>query len=115
MVLNVRFTLGVVIFLVGGNRGSQCDCVVSFITSKLPCSSTNSTFSLVSLCLNANFLSAPKLNEPIAPFFLKSSSPSLCQAMPSSPLWYRLSKQELKRSPVSVSISFFNSNKSAVQ
>src|SRR5690606_27397648 len=86
IVLNVRFTLGVVIFLLGGNRCSQCVCVVPFITNKLPCSKSNSTFSLVCLCLKANFLSAPKLNEPIAPSFFKSVSPSLCQAIPSSPL-----------------------------
>src|SRR5690606_741827 len=85
IVRKVKFTLGIVIFLLGGNRCSQCVWVVSFITNKLPCSKTNSTFSLVCLCLNTNFLSAPKLKEPIAPSLFKSRSPSLCQAIPSSP------------------------------
>src|SRR5690606_12036411 len=114
MVLNVRFILGDVIFLLGGNLCSQCVCVVSFMTNKLPCSNSKSTFSLVCLCLNANFRSAPKLNEPMAPSFFKSLSPSLCQAIPSSPLWYRLSKQELKRSPILYSIEAFSSNNSSV-
>lgn len=70
MVLKVRLTRGVETRLVGGSLCNQCVCVVSFITSKLPCSSMSSTFSMVCLCLKANFRSAPKLSEPIAPSFL---------------------------------------------
>src|SRR5690606_16100029 len=100
ILLKVRFILGVWIFFVGGSRWSQCFCVASFITNKLPLSSTRLTVSLVVLCLNANFLSAPKLNDPMAAFSIKSFSPSLCQAIPSLPSWYKLSRQELYCSPL---------------
>lgn len=61
---------------------------VSWFPSQFPddYSSINFIFSLVCLCLKANFYSAPNVSEPIAPFFSKFVSPSLCQAVPSSPL-----------------------------
>ena len=64
----VKFILGPVIFLDLGKLCSQFVCVASFIISKLPCSSTSDMVSLDSLCLNENFLSAPRLNEAIAEF-----------------------------------------------
>ena len=109
IVLNVKFIRGLSMRFVGGSRCSQCDCVMSFITNRLPCSKINEMVSFVSLCLNANLRSAPKLNEPIAPFFFKSFSASLCQAIPSLPLWYKLSKQELNFKSVFSSIIDFNS------
>ena len=115
IVLKVRFILGVEISFVGGSLWSQFVCVMSFIINKLPCSKINEMVSLVCLCLKANLRSAPKLNEPIAPFFFNTFSASLCQVIPSSPLWYKLSKQELNFSPVLSSATFFNSNNSVVQ
>ena len=88
IVLNVRLIRGLLSIFVGGKRCSQCVCEVPFITSKLPCSRTSETFVFSTLCLNENFLSAPKDNDAIAPFFFRSFSPSLCHAIPSSPLWY---------------------------
>ena len=102
------------VMLEHGSLCSQWVCVLTFITSRLPCSSITDTVSLVALCLNENFRSAPKLNEPIAPSFFRSFSPSLCQAIPSSPVWYKLSRQELKLSPVSFSIFDFNAESSFV-
>ena len=85
IVLKVRLILGRCTFLVGGRRCNQYRWVVPFITNREPCAKIKSTFCLVSLCLKANFRSAPKVSEAIAPFFLRSFSPSECQAMPSEP------------------------------
>src|ERR1700752_3154068 len=115
MVLKVKLIRGVLIFLVGGKRCCQFSWVAPFIISKLPCSKTRVTFSLVCLCLKAKFLSAPKLTEAIAPSFFNCFSSSLCQAIPSSPLWYRFRRQELNCSPVFCSIHCFNSISSLVQ
>src|SRR5215212_1478357 len=82
-------------FLDLGKLCNQLLCVVPFITSKLPCSSTSDTVCLVCLCLNENFRSAPKLNEAIVLFFPSGFSSSLCHPIPSFPLSYKFNKQEL--------------------
>jgi len=68
IVRKVKLILGVDIFLVGGKRCSQLDCVRPFMINKLPFSNTTDTVCFETLCLNANFRVAPKLNEAMAPF-----------------------------------------------
>ena len=111
----VRLIRGDDTFLVGGRRCSQWLCVSSFITNRLPCESWSSTFSFVALCLKANFRSAPKVSDAMAPFFLRSFSPSPCQAIPSEPSWYRLRRQELYFSPVRFSQASFKAKSCGVQ
>lgn len=41
------------------------------------------------LCLKENFLTAPNVREAIAPSSNHVFSASLCQDMPSKPLWYK--------------------------
>src|SRR5262249_43083662 len=114
IVRKLRFILGRVIFLDLGKLCSQFVCVASFITSKLPCSSTSEMVSFVCLCLNENFRSAPKLNEAMVLFLPKDFSSSLCQAIPSSPFWYKFSKHELKSVCVRPSTICLRSESSSV-
>ena len=106
MIRNVKLILGPIPFLHVGRLCSQFSWVVSFITSKLPCSSTAEIISLVCLCLNKKRLSAPKLKDAIGVHLPILFSSSLCQPMPSLPSWYKLSKHELNSVPTSVFIFF---------
>lgn len=112
--LKVRFILGEFTLVVLGRRCSQFSCVAPFITSKLPCSRNVETTSLVCLCLNLKILSAPKLSDAMAPCGSREGSSSLCQAIPSSPVWYKFRRQELYVSIVFSSAIFFSSSKVAV-
>ena len=104
IVRKVKLILGWYIFEVG-KLCSQFICVLSFIKSKLPCSRVIETVCLVCLCLNENFLSAPKLKEAIIGLFPNDFSSSLCHATPSLSSWYKLSKHELNL--VSLFLQFF--------
>ena len=101
--------------VVGGKRCNQWLCVVPFITNRLPCSNARETVSFVFLCLKANFLSAPKLREAMAPCFFSSRSESLCHAILSLPSWYRFNKQALNSSPVCSSTTAFSASNSSAQ
>jgi hypothetical protein len=89
IVRKVRFTLGVVTWVVGGKQCNQWVWVSSFISSKLPWAKIFDTVSLLSLCLKANSFGT-KAYWSNVDFFFKSFSPSLCQDIPSLPLWYKL-------------------------
>src|SRR3954469_11087492 len=86
IVLNVKLILAPFTSFDLDKRCSQLVCVAPFITSKLPCSNNMDIVSPVLLCLKANFLSAPRLIEAIAPSLANVFSSSLCHAIASSPL-----------------------------
>src|SRR5690606_41469704 len=84
--LKVKLTLGSVTFFVGAILCSQCFCVSPFISINEPLGRSNCFFSADCLCLKSKRRCAPKLKQAIEPLFTKSFSPSLCYAIPSSPL-----------------------------
>jgi hypothetical protein len=79
MVLKVRLILGLVILEVLGRLGCQKVWVVPFMTRRLPFSSWIEIEGLSPLRLwrRENFLSAPRLREPIAVFCPSAFSSSL--------------------------------------
>ena len=58
---NIKFIIGLLIFVVFGELCNQLVCVAPFITSMLSVCNAIETVCLVRLCLNENFPFAPKI------------------------------------------------------
>src|ERR1700730_10631107 len=117
MVLKVRLILGLAIVADFGTLCCQKVWVVPFMTRRLPFSSWIEIEGLSPLRLwrRENFLSAPRLREPIAVFCPSAFSSSLCQPMPSLPSWYRLQRHELNKHPTFSSTRLLRVRNSFVQ